>query len=389
MRFATRLAGLQTSIYSQLAELKQELEDTGKSLTNLSIGSPDLAPSSDVMNMISECARDPKSYGYTLTRGTSEFREACASWYKHRFNVQLDPDTEILPVMGSQDGISHIFWAFINHGDSALIPDPGYPIYSDGLTLAEGIKIPLPLREPNQFLPDFSEIPATVANQAQLMVLNYPNNPTAAVAPPEFFTRVVEFASKYNIVVCHDAAYTELAFDGYRPGSFMQVDGAREVGVEFHSLSKTFNMAGARLGFVVGNRDVIKALETIKSNIDYGSFLPVLKAGTAALTGSDAIIKLNRQTYQRRRDIWVDGCAQAGWKMPKPRGSMFVWAPVPTGQDSMAFVTDLAREAGVLVVPGIAFGEHGEGYVRVGLVQDEEELAAAVSRVKAYLGKRL
>lgn len=388
MKFAKRLGSLQTSIFSQLSELKTDLEKSGQTLINLSIGSPDREPSREVRKIISEQSLYDHAYAYTLTRGTPEFREACVKWYKIRFDVDLDPETEVLPVMGSQDGLSHIFWAFIDKGDAAIIPDPGYPIYSDGLALVEGRKIPLPLQEKNDFLPDFSAIKPQDAEQAKLMILNYPNNPTAAVAPKSFFQEVVKFAADHDIVVCHDAAYTELAYDGYVPASFMQADGAKEVGVEFHSLSKTFNMAGARLGFVVGNAEVIKALATIKSNIDYGHFLPILKAGAAALLGSRDTILENQETYRKRRDIWVDGCAEAGWQMSRPKGSMFVWAPVPTGQDSITFVFELAREAGVLVVPGIAFGEYGEGYVRIGLVQREDTLREAVQRVKKYLSLR-
>jgi len=388
VKFAKRLSALETSIFSQLAELRTELQEAGKSLINLSIGSPDLAPSHEVRQVISDQALNGQAYAYTLTRGTYEFRAACAKWYKERFNVDLDPETEVLPVMGSQDGISHIFWAFIDKGDTAIIPDPGYPIYSDGLALVQGKKIALPLREENGFLPDFSEVDPIVADQAKLLILNYPNNPTAAVAPLSFFEQVVDFATKHDILVCHDAAYTELAYDGYVPSSFLQVAGAKSVGVEFHSLSKTYNLAGIRLGFVVGNAAVIKALETIKSNIDYGTFRPILDAGTTALLGSRDIILENQETYKKRRDIWVDGCAEAGWEMRRPKGSMFIWAPVPTKQDSLSFVFDLAREAGVLIVPGVAFGAHGEGYVRIGLVQDEKALREAVARVTTFLAKK-
>jgi len=388
MKFAQRLGYLQASIYSQLDDLKIELQKEGKSLINLSIGSPDLAPSQEVRKVISEEALKDQAYAYTLTRGIPEFREACAGWYKQRFDVDLNPDTEVLPVLGSQDGLSHIFWAFIDKGDAALIPDPGYPIYSDGLALVQGKKIPLPLKEENGFLPDFSAVNPEDAAQAKLMILNYPNNPTAAVAPLSFFEQVVDFAQKHDIVVCHDAAYTELAYDGYVPASFLQAKGAKDVGIEFHSLSKTFNMAGVRLGFVVGNAKIIKALETIKSNIDYGTFKPILLAGAAALLGSRKVILENQETYKKRRDIWVDGCAQAGWRMLKPKGSMFVWSPVPTKQDSLSFVFELAREAGVVLVPGIAFGEYGEGYVRVGLVQQEEVLQEAVERVRTFLAKK-
>ena len=287
--------------------------------------------------------------------------------------------------MGSQDGLAHIFLALCDPGDVALIPDPGYPIYTAGLILAGGVKVPLPLREENGFLPNLSAIPAVVANQAKIMFLNYPNNPTAAVAPLSFFEEVVSFANRNNIIVCHDAAYSELAFDGYRPVSFLQVPGAKEVGIEFHSVSKTYNLAGARLGFVVGNAEVIGALAELKSNIDYGVFEPVLQAGAYALSASQENVEKNRQAYQERRDVWVKGCAQAGWSMPSPQGSMFIWAPVPTEQDSRSFAFALAREAGVIVVPGVAFGDYGEGYVRIGLVQEKEVLEEAVRRVQEFL----
>lgn len=388
MELASRLKGMETSIFSQLADLKKEVESSGKTLVNLSIGSPDLAPAYEIRKILSELVMQEEMYDYTLTRGTMDFREACAKWYKQRFDVDLDPETEVLPVMGSQDGLAHIYWAFLNKGDTALIPDPGYPIYSDGVALAEGIKVPIPLKEVNSFLPDFAEIDKTSARKAKIMILNYPNNPTAAVAPPSFFPEAVRFAQENNIIICHDAAYTELAFEGYRPVSFLETEGAKEVGVEFHSLSKTYNMAGARLGFVVGNADIIKALETIKSNIDYGTFRPILKAGVQALLGSDQIIKENQKVYRRRRDIFVDGCAEVGWKIARPAASMFVWASVPTKQDSFTFVKELAREAGVLVVPGVAFGRYGEGYIRVGLVQKQELIKEAVDRIQSFLNLR-
>lgn len=386
IKYAARLKALQTSIYSRLDALKEELQQTGKKLINLSIGSPDLPPSREVKEVLSSQALEDRAYAYTLTRGTAGFRQACADWYRYRFGVELDPETEVLPLMGSQDGLTHIFWALIDHGDAALIPDPCYPIYSDGLALAGGRKIPLPLRAENNFLPDLAAVDAKLAAGAKLMILNYPNNPTAAVAPLEFFEQAAEFADKHDIVVCHDAAYTELTFDGFCPPSFLQAGRAREVGVEFHSLSKSFNLAGIRLGFAVGNPEIIKALEMIKSNIDYGTFLPILKAGTAVLHGSGQdTVRKNRQTYRKRRDIWVDGCAAAGWKMARPKGTMFVWAPVPTAQDSLSFVVDLAREAGVLLVPGVAYGRFGEGYVRIGLVQSEADLQEAVDRIGIFL----
>jgi LL-diaminopimelate aminotransferase len=385
---AQRLQYLGASVFTEMDDLKKELEKSGRVLINLSIGSPDRAPSQEIREVIAEAVLDGENYGYTLTRGTEEFRESCARWYKERFNVTLDPESEVLPLMGSQDGLAHVFLAFLNPGDIALIPDPGYPIYTAGLVLAGGEKVSMPLIENNSFLPDLTKIDPEIAKKAKIMFLNYPNNPTAAVASVSFFEEVVEFAKKYDILICHDAAYSELAFDGYRPASFLQASGAKDVGIEFHSVSKTYNLAGARLGFVVGNSEILRTLGELKSNIDYGVFAPVLKAGAFALEASQDNVAENRNAYQARRDLWIAGCAEAGWTIPAPRGSMFIWAPVPTAQDSLSFAMDLAREAGIIVVPGIAFGEHGDGFVRIALVQEPEVLSEAVIRVQQFLSRK-
>lgn len=383
-----RLEGLGASVFTEMDNLRRELERAGKHLINLSIGSPDQPPAVELRKILSQAVLDGTQYGYTLTRGTENFRSACAAWYQERFGVTLDTETEVLPLMGSQDGLAHIFLAYIDPGDLALIPDPGYPIYSAGLLLAGGEKVAVPLLEENGFLPDLRQIDPNVARKAKLMFLNYPNNPTAAVAPLSFFEEVVEFAKEYDLLICHDAAYSELAFEGYRPVSFLQAPGAKEVGIEFHSVSKTYNLAGARLGFVVGNSEAIGNLSQLKSNIDYGVFGPVMAAGAYALSSEKDSVEENRSAYQRRRDLLIEGCALAGWKMPIPQGSMFIWAPVPTKQDSVAFAVDLAREAGVIVVPGVAFGEHGEGYVRVAMVQNESVLQEAVRRIQQFLQQK-
>ena len=382
-----RLDSLGASVFSEMDNLRRELEKAGKHLINLSIGSPDRAPALEIREILSQAVLDDSQFGYTLTRGTANFRKACAEWYLERFGVLLDPETEVLPLMGSQDGLAHIFLAYIDPGDLALIPDPGYPIYTAGLMLAGGEKVAMPLLEENGFLPDLKQINPDLARKAKLMFLNYPNNPTAAVAPLSFFEDVVEFAKLNDLLICHDAAYSELAFDGYSPVSFLQAKEAKDVGVEFHSVSKTYNLAGARLGFVVGNSEVIRNLAQLKANIDYGVFRPVLTAAAYALSSAQASIEENRSAYERRRDVLIEGCALAGWKMPSPQGSMFIWAPVPTEQDSLTFAIALAREAGVVVVPGVGFGEHGEGYVRVAMVQDEIVLQEAVRRIQQFLKK--
>ncbi|AET66338.1 aspartate/tyrosine/aromatic aminotransferase [Desulfosporosinus orientis DSM 765] len=385
---SVRLEGLGASVFTEMDDLKRSLEKQGKNLINLSIGSPDRAPDLQIRSVLSQAVLEGDQYGYTLTRGTEEFRQVCAQWYKDRFGVILNPETEVLPLMGSQDGLAHIFLAYIDSGDLALIPDPGYPIYSAGLWLAGGKKVPMPLLKDNGFLPDISKIDPDLARQAKLMFLNYPNNPTAAVASLSFFEEVVEFAAKYDIIICHDAAYSELAFEGFKPVSFLQARGAKDIGIEFHSVSKTYNLAGARLGFVVGNSDVVGTLSQLKSNIDYGVFAPVLAAGAYALRSSQGSIKENQEAYQRRRDLLIGGCAAAGWEMPVPQGSMFIWAPVPTDQDSVTFARDLAREAGVIVVPGLAFGDYGEGFVRLAMVQDEKVLQEAILRIHRFLSQK-
>ncbi|MHB1125515.1 MAG: LL-diaminopimelate aminotransferase [Bacillota bacterium] len=382
MEKATRMQALAPAIFSEMDQLRKQVAAQGMDVINLSIGSPDQPPAEHIRQALVEAVADPANYGYTLSAGMDVFKQAVASWYLKRFNVSLDPSREVLPLMGSQDGLTHIFLAYVNPGDIALIPDPGYPAYSAGLALAGGRKFPMPLREEHNFLPRLEDIPREVAREAKIMFLNYPSNPLAAVATHEFFEQVVAFAGEHDLLICHDIAYSELAFDDYRPPSFLETPGAKGVGVEFHSLSKTFNMAGCRLGFVVGNPEVIAALGQLKSNIDYGVFKAVQLAGIAALTGPQDWVKETAAVYAGRRDVLVDGLTALGWPMKKPCASMFVWAPLPLGyHSSREFAVDLLQRAGVLVVPGTGFGEQGEGYVRIALVCSEKRIAEAVQRI--------
>lgn len=383
---AERLNQLGSSIFSELDELRKKKEREGLVPINLSIGSPDLPPADHIRQALAREVDNASNYGYPLTSGMVEFKEAVAEWYRRRFRVALDPEEEVLPVLGSQDGLAHLGLAYLNPGDVALVPDPGYPVYTASVVLAGGVKYPLPLKAENNFLPDLQAIPEDVARSAKIMFLNYPNNPVAAVAGLDFFEEAVDFARRRDIIICHDLAYSELAYDGYRPPSILEVPGAKEVCIEFHSFSKTFCMAGCRLGFVVGNREIIRALATVKSNIDFGVFKPVQWAGIAALTGPQEWVKENARIYQKRRDVLVDGLRALGWQISKPKASMFVWAPLPWGyQSARQFALDLLERTGVVVVPGTAFGQNGEGYVRMALVVDEPLLKEAVERIaKAF-----
>jgi LL-diaminopimelate aminotransferase len=378
-----RIAVLSSAVFAEIDVLKEKVAARGMEIINLGIGSPDQPPAPHIREALIKSMEKPENYGYPTSRGTVKLRTAISEWYGKRFGVNPDPDHEVLVLMGSQDGLGHLPLAYINPGDIALVPDPGYPIYHAAISLADGQPYYMPLRAENGFLPDLDTIPAETAYKAKIMILNYPNNPVAAVAHRDFYEKVVAFANHYRILVIHDVAYSELAFDGFRPMSFLEIPGAKEVGVEFHSVSKTYNMAGCRLGFMVGNRGAVEALSRIKSNIDYGVFLPVQEAGIAALTGPQDIIRQNVETYQRRRDMLVDGLAKIGWPVDKPRATMFLWARLPKGYNSsVTFARELLENTGIVVVPGVAFGKMGEGYVRIALVQDEEKIAKTLRNIK-------
>ncbi|MDD4237152.1 MAG: LL-diaminopimelate aminotransferase [Desulfotomaculaceae bacterium] len=381
MNKARRMDSLSSGVFNEMEARKKAVEARGMEVINLGVGSPDLPPAPHIIEALRKAVSDPKNYSYSLG-GTARLHEALVRWYKNRFNVELDPVHEVLSLMGSQDGLAHLAMAYVDPGDVALVPDPGYPIYSFSIQMAQGEIYPLPLLEKNRFLPDLSQIPEEIAAKSKLMWLNYPNNPVAVSADWDFFARVVEFARKYDILVCHDVAYAELAYDGFKPMSFLEVPGAKEVGIEFYSLSKTYNMAGCRVGFAAGNQEAISNLALLKSNIDYGVFFAIQEAAVAALTGPQKCVKENARAYQLRRDVLVDGLVKLGWRMPKPNASMFLWAPIPRGYTSSSvFAADLLEKAGVIVIPGTAFGDMGEGYVRIALVKDEVLLAEVVQRI--------
>lgn len=382
---AERMQGLTSAIFSQISDLQKRAIASGKDVIQLSIGSPDLAPARHIIDALKDGADGLDSYGYTLTKGRPELLTAIADWYKNKFGVELDANSEVHSLIGSQEGLAHIALCLVNPGDYVLIPDPGYPIYSAGPLVADAKLYHMKLTPENNYLPDLDAIDESVLQRTKFMILNYPNNPLAATATPEFFAKVVNLARKYDFIVCHDFAYSELVFDGYRQASFLSIPGAKEVGVEFNSLSKTYNMCGCRVGYVVGNAEVIGLLSRLKSNFDYGVFAPIQQAAVAALTGPQDCVDNTVAAYQRRRDIMVEGLNAAGWKVEKPKASMYIWAKVPTNQSSFDFTVDLLNNTGVAVIPGVAFGDSGEGYVRIALVQPETRIAEAVARIKEWL----
>lgn len=378
---ASRMKEVKSAIFAEMNALKTELEAQGKKIINLGIGSPDQPPSTHVVERLKKELDIRENYDYATSEGLPELREAVSGWYKKRFSVDLDPAKEVLTLMGSHDGLAHIFLALTNKGDVVLIPDPHYPVYKIGALLSEADIQIMPLLHENNFLPDLEAIPQEVARRAKLMVINYPNNPVTAVADYPFYEKVVDFAQTYDILLCHDAAYSELAYGNFKPPSILQVPGAKERAVEFHSVSKTYNIAGCRLGFAVGNVEILGTLGRLKTNLDYGVFKAIQYAGVAALSGPQDIIKKNVQAYQRRADIFVEGVGKLGWQIEKPKATMFLWAPVPTRETSREFAIELLKKAGVLVIPGKAFGNYGEGYVRIALVKAETELSEAVKRI--------
>lgn len=382
---ANRMQALTSAIFTQVDDMRKAEVAAGKDVITLSIGSPDMAPAPHIVEALKDAADCCFNYGYTLSKGQPDLLNAIAHWYHSKFGVDLDPETEIHSLIGSQDGLAHISLCLVNPGDIVLVPDPGYPIFSAGPLIAGAELYRMPLTPENSYLPDLAAIDERVLKRAKIMILNYPNNPLAATAPRSFLEQVVAFAKRHNILVCYDFAYSDLVFDGYRPDSFLSIPGAKDIAIEFNSLSKTYNMAGCRVGYVVGNAKVISLLGRLKSNFDYGIFYPLQQAAIAALTGSQDCVTITAKKYQARRDIIVDGFNELGWKVDRPKASMYVWAPVPTQQSSFDFTVSLLKNAGVAVIPGSAFGNCGEGYVRIALVQPEERLAEAVRRIKKWI----
>lgn len=382
--FASRIKHLPPYLFASIDRMKQEAVKKGMDIIDLSIGDPDIPTPGPIVRAMKKAVENPVHHRYPSYEGMLSYREAVAHWYKKRFNAKLDPRTEVLSLIGSKEGIGHIPLAFINPGDVVLVPSPGYPVYPIGTLFAGGESFMMPLREENNFLPDLNRIPKGILKKAKLMFINYPNNPTSAVAPRGFFEEVIKFASKNNIIVCHDASYTEIYYDK-KPLSFMQFDGAKEVGIEFHSLSKTYNMTGWRIGFAVGNSHVLAGLGKVKTNLDSGVFQAIQEAAIAGLGLDQKMLLSIRNTYRQRRDILYKGLNTLGMHLVKPDATFYLWVKVPPRFNSMGFVTHLLDQAGVLSTPGNGFGDAGEGYVRFALTAPDKRIQEAVERIGRIL----
>jgi LL-diaminopimelate aminotransferase len=376
-----RLKRLPPYLFKEIDRKKAEIMRKGVDIIDLGVGDPDLPTPEPIIEAMRRAAGNPTNHRYPSYSGMNDFKYAAAEWFKDRFGIELDPGKEVLSLIGSKEGLAHLPLAFINPGDISLVPSPAYPVYHIATMFAGGESYFMPLTIDNDFLPDLDSIPRKIVERSRLLFINYPNNPTSAVAGIDFFNKIAEFARKNDILVCHDAAYTEMAFDGFRPPSFLEADGAKEVGIEFHSLSKTFNMTGWRIGFAVGNMKAIDGLGAIKSNIDSGIFQAVQVAGIEALRNYRSLVGDIMKIYSRRRDLMVIGLIEAGFEVRSPKATFYLWVRVPNGYTSAELAARF-METGVVVTPGDGFGEPGEGYFRIALTQKDDRLAEAIERIK-------
>lgn len=379
--YADRLSLLPPYLFVAIDRKVKELKERGVDVINLGVGDPDLPTPEHIVKSGQEALANPIHQRYPFGAGLKEFRQAVTKWYKKRFAVNLDPDNEVHTLIGSKEGIGHLPLALVNPGEIVLVPEPGYPVYRASTIFAGGKPYYLPLCKENDFLPDFSQVPTNVLKKAKLLFLNYPNNPTTACADVSFFREVIKLAKKYGIIVAHDAAYSEIYFN-QPPISFLSVPGAKDVGIEFHSLSKTYNMTGWRIGFILGNRKIINGLATVKDNFDSGAFQAVQVAGITALNSSQGCVERMRQVYRERRDIFVQGLKELGWQVRKPEATFYVWAKIPYGNNSIKFAEKLLTETGIVCTAGSGLGLSGEGYVRFALTVDKERLREALARIK-------
>lgn len=384
MGFSKRVENLPPYLFVEITRKIAEKKAKGEEVISFGIGDPDIPTPPHIIERLCQSARDPVNHRYPETDGLSELRQAIAKWYMTRFGVSLDANKEVLPLIGAKEGIAHVALCFINPGDIALVPDPAYPVYSIGTMLAGGESYYMPLTSENKFLPDLEAVPIDILRRAKILWINYPNNPTGAVAELDFFQKAIKFARQYNLAVCHDGPYSEVAFDGYKPVSFMQADGAKEVGIEFHSLSKSYNMTGWRIGMAVGNASMINALMRVKSNIDSGIPQAIQYAAIEALTGPQDCIQEHNAIYQRRRDLVVEVLNSIGLETKVPKASLYVWTRVPSGYTSQEFATDLLEKVGVVVTPGLGYGKSGENYVRLSLTISDALLVKGLSRLAGW-----
>jgi len=378
---AKRLGRIPPYLFAEIDRKVQEKKRAGIDVISLGIGDPDLPTPGRIVSVLQETAADPHNHRYPSYFGLAELRESIARWYSERAGVELEPATEILPTLGSKDGISHAPLALVDPGDVVLAPDPGYTVYITGAIMAGADPYIMPLTAQNHWLPDLDAIPDDVARKARLMWLNYPNNPTAATADRSFLERAVAFCRTHDIVLCHDAPYSEIAFDGYRPVTLFEIPGAKEIGLEFHSLSKTYNMTGWRIGWVCGRADLVNLIGQLKTNIDSGIFQAVQWAAIEALNGGEEETKAACTVYARRHRLVADTLNKLGWNIKPPRATFYVWAPVPDGYDSIGFASHVLDEVGVNITPGVGFGAHGEGYFRLSVTAPDARLQEAMARM--------
>jgi LL-diaminopimelate aminotransferase len=379
---ADRLKSLPPYVFARLDELKVRAREQGLDLIDLGMGNPDGPTPQPVVEAAIKALQDPANHGYPPFEGTAGFRQTITHWYNRRYGVKLDPDSEALPLLGSKEGLTHLALAYVNPGDTVLVPSPSYPAHFRGPLIA-GADIHSVILKPEQdWVIDLTSIPEAVAERAKILYFNYPSNPTAATAPREFFEEVVAFARRYNILLVHDLCYAELAFDGYQPTSLLEIPGAMDIGVEFHTMSKTYNMAGWRVGFVVGNRHIVQGLRTLKTNLDYGIFRALQTAAETALQLPDVYLHEVQARYRTRRDFLIQGLGELGWSLTKSKATMYLWVPCPPGIGSTDFALYVLQQTGVVVTPGNAFGSGGEGYVRVSMIADCDRLGEALKRLK-------
>lgn len=384
MRLSKRLAKLPPYLFIEINRKIEEKTALGEDIISFAIGDPDTDTPKHILQELCRAAKDPANHRYPETIGLPALRQAIAEWYNNRFGVTLDSDKEVLPLIGSKEGVGHISFCLLDSGDIALVPDPGYPVYAMSTLLAGGEPYYLPLLEENDFLPDFDSIPKKIASSAKVLWLNYPNNPTGAVADLAFFQKAVHFAKEYDLVICHDAPYTEVAFDGYHPPSLMQVSEAKDIGIEFHSLSKTYNMTGWRIGMAVGNSRIIDALFRFKSNLDTGIPQAIQQAAIEALTGPQESIAERNAIYQKRRDKLVKSLNGIGLKARLPKASFYVWAKIPDGYTSVEFTSEMLEKVNIAVTPGTGYGSAGEGYIRLSITLPDDRLDEAISRLEKW-----